>query len=84
MTLTSFCKDCNAKRFQNFRIFPEREFDLKKIVFQTDNPDPNSKFLECLKLLFPECEIEIRPKCTGDIRNTSEVLRTHTSVEKRE
>jgi hypothetical protein len=50
---------------------------LKKIVFQTDNPDPNHKFIKCLKLLFPECEIEVWPKYTGDTENTSEVLK-HT------
>ena len=37
-------------------------FDLKKIVTLTDHPEKHDMLITCLRRLFPECEIQVKPK----------------------
>jgi predicted phosphatase len=36
--------------------------DLKKIVILTDHPEKHDMLITCLRRLFPECEIQVKPK----------------------
>lgn len=39
---------------------------MEKIVILTVSPEHDSKLIKCLKMLFPECEIDIRERMPGE------------------
>ena len=38
---------------------------MERIVVLTSGSDQDNKLVECLKMLFPECEIDIQQRMTG-------------------
>ena len=40
---------------------------MEKIVVLAGNTDQDSKLIKCLKMLFPECEIDIRERMPEEI-----------------
>lgn len=39
---------------------------MERIVILTSGSDQDTRLVECLKMLFPECKIEIQQRMTGD------------------
>ena len=46
------------------RYLAYRKLNMDKIVILTGNSERNDSLIECLNILFPECEIEIQSKQT--------------------
>jgi hypothetical protein len=44
---------------------------MDKIVFLTDRLEECEPLISCLRLLFPECEIQVQPKQAGGSERTS-------------
>jgi hypothetical protein len=44
---------------------------MKKIVLLTDRPEERKILISYLKKLFPECEIEVQPKQTAELKRAS-------------
>jgi predicted phosphatase len=40
----------------------KRGLNLNKIVILTDHPEKHDMLIVCLRRLFPECEIQVKPK----------------------
>jgi hypothetical protein len=41
---------------------------MHKVVLLTDRPEECEIQISCLKILFPECEVEVRPKPANKFR----------------
>lgn len=39
---------------------------MEKIVVLTGGSENDSKLIECLKMLFPECEIDVQQRMSGN------------------
>jgi hypothetical protein len=44
---------------------------MHKVVLFTDRPEECETQISCLKILFPECEVEVRPKQANRLRRAS-------------
>ena len=44
---------------------------MDKIVLLTDRLEERDPLISCLRLLFPECEIQVQPKQAGELGRTS-------------
>ncbi len=47
---------------------------MDKIVFITDRPEECESLISCLKILFPECEIQIQPKQVMELQRETLAL----------
>ncbi|MGD2029746.1 MAG: hypothetical protein PVG86_07380 [Desulfobacterales bacterium] len=52
---------------------------MHKVVLLTDRPEECEAQISCLKILFPECEVEIRPKQANKLRHASLASEPSTS-----
>jgi len=52
---------------------------MDKIVLLTDRPEECETLISCLKILFPECEIQVQPKQEAKLQHASLVLEASTS-----
>ena len=50
-----------------------------EVVFLTDRPEECETLISCLKILFPECKIQIQPKHTAELQCASFALEPSTS-----
>ena len=44
---------------------------MNKVVLLTDRPEERKVLISCLKILFSECEIEVRSKQAAKVQRTS-------------
>ena len=49
--------------------------DLKKIVILTDHPERRDTLTTCLSILFPECQIQLKPKEMVFLKMSKEIQR---------
>jgi hypothetical protein len=49
----------------------DRRLTMHKVVLLTDRPEECETQISCLKILFPECEVEVRPKQANKLRRAS-------------
>lgn len=49
---------------------------MEKIVVLTSGADQDTKLIECLKMLFPECQIDIQQRMPGD-QNPADIIFEH-------
>ena len=54
---------------------------MKKIIVISDAARNNDIFLACLKVFFPECEVEIRFEDKAAMNCSASVLRTQETIE---
>lgn len=47
---------------------------MDKIVLLTDRPQEYESLISCLKILFPECEIQVQPKQAKELQGASLAL----------
>ena len=47
---------------------------MKKIVIKTDCPEADNVLIACIRMLFPECEIQILPVRTKSFKDVSMAL----------
>ena len=52
---------------------------MNKVVLLTDRLEECEPLISCLKLLFPECEIQIQPKPAAKFKGTSLTLDSPTA-----
>ncbi|MBW2246947.1 MAG: hypothetical protein JRF62_07050 [Deltaproteobacteria bacterium] len=52
---------------------------MDKIVFITDHPEECESLISYLKILFPECEIQIQPKQATELQGASSALEPSTA-----
>ncbi len=52
---------------------------MDKVVFLTDRPEECDPLISCLKLLFPECEVQVQPKQAAELQRTSLDLELSTA-----
>ena len=52
---------------------------MDKVVFLTDRPEECDPLISCLKLLFPECEVQVQPKQAAELKRTSLDLELSTA-----
>jgi len=52
---------------------------MHKVVIFTDRPDECETLISCLKILFPECEVEVRPKQANKLQRASLASEPSTS-----
>lgn len=50
---------------------PERRFDVDNIIILTGHSEANDSFIALLSMLFPECEIQVLSRRTGNIEDVS-------------
>ena len=58
---------------------------MNKIVLLTDCPERGNMLIECLRILFPECEIQVLSKQMGtfrDVQATSRFATVNPEAEK--
>jgi len=51
---------------------------MEKIVILTGNIETDDYFIKCLKMLFPECEIDVRQKKAKDMKGQPSSIKTTT------
>ena len=51
---------------------------MDKVVLLTDRPEECETLISCLKMLFPECEVQVQPKQTVKSPRTSLALEPST------
>jgi len=51
---------------------------MNKVVLLTDRPEECETLISCLKILFPECEVQVQPKQAAKFQGTSLVLEPST------
>ena len=44
---------------------------MHKVVIFTDRPEEYETLISCLKILFPECEIQVQPKQADKLQRAS-------------
>jgi len=47
---------------------------MKKIVIKTDCPEADNVLIACIRMLFPECEIQMLPVRTKSFEDASTAL----------
>ena len=52
---------------------------MNKVVLLTDRPEECETLISCLKILFPECEVQVQPKQAAKLQRTSLALKPSTS-----
>jgi len=52
---------------------------MNKVVLLTNRPKECETLISCLRILFPECEVQVQPKQTAKSQRTSLVLEPSTS-----
>jgi len=52
---------------------------MKKIVIKTDCPEADNVLIACIKMLFPECEIQTLPVRTKSFKDVSMALELATA-----
>jgi len=52
---------------------------MDKVVLLTNRPEECEILISCLKILFPECEIQVQPKQAGELECASLALEPSTS-----
>jgi len=52
---------------------------MDKVVLLTDRPEECEPLISCLKLLFPECEVQVQPKQAAGLQRTSLALEPSTA-----
>jgi hypothetical protein len=52
---------------------------MDKVVLLTDRPGEYETLISCLKILFPECEVQAQPKQAANLQHTSLALEPPTS-----
>ncbi|MGB2930263.1 MAG: hypothetical protein WBB70_15275 [Desulfobacterales bacterium] len=52
---------------------------MDKVVLLTNRPEECETLIACLKILFPECEIQVQPKQAGGLERASLALEPSTS-----
>jgi hypothetical protein len=55
-------------------LFYRRRFKMKKIVIKTDCPEADNVLIACIRMLFPECEIQMLPVRTKSFKDVSMAL----------
>jgi len=55
-----------------------RRFIMNRVVLITDRPEECETLISCLKILFPECEVQVQPKQAAKFQGTSLVLEPST------
>jgi hypothetical protein len=57
---------------------------MKKIVILCDPSEENDRLITCLRILFPECEIQVQPRGVGnfgDVPTVPEPAKTEKGTE---
>jgi hypothetical protein len=44
---------------------------MNKVVLLTDRPEECETLISCLKILFPECEVQVQPNHAAKLKRTS-------------
>jgi hypothetical protein len=44
---------------------------MHDVVIFTDRPEECETLISCLKILFPECEVQVQPKHADELQRTS-------------
>ncbi|MGB2927718.1 MAG: hypothetical protein WBB70_02275 [Desulfobacterales bacterium] len=52
---------------------------MDKVVLLPDRSEEREPLISCLKLLFPECDIQIQPKQVAKFERTSRTLKPSTA-----
>jgi hypothetical protein len=52
---------------------------MNKIVLLTDRPEECETLISCLKILFPECDIQVQSKQAAKLQRTPLALEPSTS-----
>ena len=52
---------------------------MDKVILLTNRPEECDPLVSCLKLLFPECEIQVQPKQAGELQRASLTLEPSTA-----
>jgi len=52
---------------------------MHKVVLLTDRPEESETLISCLKILFPECEVQVQPKQTARLQRTPLALEPSTA-----
>ncbi len=52
---------------------------MNKVVLLTDCPEECETLISCLKILFPECEVQVQPKQAAELQRTSGSLALESS-----
>jgi hypothetical protein len=55
---------------------------MDKIVLLTDRPEECETLISCLKILFPECEIQVQPKQATELQREALALEPSTNNKK--
>ncbi|MCK4792781.1 MAG: hypothetical protein KAV87_54130 [Desulfobacteraceae bacterium] len=43
---------------------------MDKVILLTDRPEECETLISCIKILFPECEIQVQPKQAAGLQST--------------
>ena len=52
---------------------------MDKVILLTDRPEECDPLISCLKLLFPECEVQVQPKQAAGLERASLALEPSTA-----
>ena len=52
---------------------------MDKVILLTNRPEECEPLISCLKLLFPECEVQVQPKQAAELQRTSLDLELSTA-----
>ncbi|MBW2014447.1 MAG: hypothetical protein JRI69_11785 [Deltaproteobacteria bacterium] len=52
---------------------------MDKVVLLTDRPEECETLISYIKILFPECEVQVQPKQAAKLQRTSLALEASTS-----
>ncbi len=52
---------------------------MDKVILLTDRPEECETLISCLKILFPECEIQVRPKQATEFQREALALEPSTA-----
>jgi len=52
---------------------------MDKVILLTNRPEECEPLISCLKLLFPECKIQVQPKKVAELQRTSLGLELSTA-----
>jgi hypothetical protein len=57
----------------------DRRFTMDKVVLLTDRPEEYETLISYIKILFPECEVQVQPKQVAKLQGASLVIEASTS-----
>jgi hypothetical protein len=57
----------------------DRRFTMNQVVLLTDRSEECETLISCLKILFPECEVQVQPNQAAKLQRTSLALEPSTS-----